>query len=75
MQVPPGLSSIENGAHGIEKLLLKTQVSLISFLHSEVNKLIQHIIVQVQDGQNNNKNKDKRENFFFLYLVLNDLLD
>ena len=25
--VPPGLSSIENDAHGIEKLLLKTQVS------------------------------------------------
>ena len=38
----PGPSSIENYAHGIEKLLLKTQVSLTSFLHSEVNKLIQH---------------------------------
>jgi hypothetical protein len=25
--VPPGPSSIENGAHGIEKILLKTQVS------------------------------------------------
>ena len=25
---PPGASSIENDAHGIEKLLLKTQVSL-----------------------------------------------
>ena len=34
--------------------LLKTQVSLTSFLHSEVNKLIQHIIVQDQDVQNNN---------------------
>ena len=51
-----GPSSIENDAHGIEKLLLKTQVSLTSLLHSEVNKLIQHIIVQDQDGQNNNTN-------------------
>ena len=42
--VPPGPSSIENDAHGIEKLLLKTQVSLTSFLQSEV-KII-HIIVQ-----------------------------
>ena len=32
--------------------MLKTQVNLTSFLHSEVNKLIQHIIVQ--DEQNNN---------------------
>ena len=38
--VPPGPSSIENDAHGIEKLLLKTKVSLTS----EV-KII-HIIVQ-----------------------------
>ena len=42
--VPPGPSSIENDAHGIEKLLLKTQVSLTSFLQCEV-KII-HIIVQ-----------------------------
>ena len=35
---------IENDAHGIEKLLLKTQVSLTSFLQSEVK--ITHIIVQ-----------------------------
>ena len=42
--VPPGPSSIEKDAHGIEKLLLKTQVSLTSFLQSEV-KII-HIIVQ-----------------------------
>ena len=47
--VPPGPPSIENHAHDIEKLLLKTQVSLTSFLHSEVNQLIQHIIVQDQD--------------------------
>ena len=40
--VPPGQSSIENDAQGIKKLLLKTQVSLISLLHSEVNQLIQH---------------------------------
>ena len=46
--------SIENYAHGIEKLLLKTQVSE-QVLHSEVNLLIQHIIVQDQDGKNNNK--------------------
>jgi len=51
--VPPGLSSIENDAHSIEKLLLKIQVSLTSFLHSEVNQII-HIIVQDQGGQNNN---------------------
>ena len=37
-------STIENDAHGIEKLLLKTQVSLTSFLQSEA-KII-HIIVQ-----------------------------
>ena len=42
--VPPGLSSIENDAHDIEKLLLKTKVSLTSFLQSEM-KII-HIIVQ-----------------------------
>ena len=41
--VPPGPSSIENDAHCIEKLLLKTQVSLTSFLQNEV-KII-HIIV------------------------------
>ena len=42
--VRPGPSSIENDAHDIENLLLKTQVSLTSFLQSEV-KII-HIIVQ-----------------------------
>jgi len=45
-------SSIENYAQGIEKLLLKTQVSE-KFLHSEVNLIIQYIIIQDQDGQNN----------------------
>ena len=45
-------SMLDGPAHGIEKLLLKTQVSLTSFLQSEV-KII-HIIVQDQDGQNNN---------------------
>ena len=30
----------------------------LNFLHSEVNQLIQHIIVQDQDGQNNNTEKD-----------------
>ena len=47
------MSSIENDAHSIEKLVLKTQVSLTSFLHSEANQII-HIIVQGQDGQNIN---------------------
>ena len=52
--VPPGPSSVENDAHGIEKLLLKSQVSE-KFLHSEVNLIIQYIIVQDLDGQNINK--------------------
>ena len=43
----------ENDAPSIEKLLLKTQVSE-KFLHSEVNLLLQYIIVQGQGGQNNN---------------------
>ena len=34
--VPPGPSGIENDAHDIKKLLLKTQVSLTSLLQSEV---------------------------------------
>ena len=48
--------SIENDAHGIEELLLKTQVSLTSFLQSEV-KII-HIIVQrpVPPGPSSIKN-------------------
>ena len=41
----------ENDAHDIKKLLLTTQVSE-KLLRSELNLLIQHIIVQ--DGQNNN---------------------
>ena len=41
-----GPSSIENDAHDIEKLLLKSQVSLTSFLPSEVNQII-HIIYVV----------------------------
>ena len=47
-------SSIENDAHGIEKLLAKSSSKLKKLLHSEVNLLIQHIIVQDQDGQNDN---------------------
>ena len=39
-RLPPGPSSIKNDAHGIEKLLLKTQLSLTSFLQSEVNQII-----------------------------------
>ena len=37
-----------------KKLLLKTQVSE-KFFHSEVNLLIQYIIVQDQDGQINSR--------------------
>ena len=37
----PGPSSIENDVHDTEKLLPKTQVSK-TFLHTEVNLLIQH---------------------------------
>ena len=51
-----GPSSIENYAHDIEKLLLKTQSKFNKFLHNEVNLLIQHIIVKYQDGQNNANN-------------------
>ena len=39
--VPPGPLGIENDTHGIEKLLLKTQVSK-KFLNSEVNLIIQY---------------------------------
>ena len=45
-QVPLGLSSIENDAHSIKKLLLKIQVSE-KFLHSEVNLIIQYNIGNV----------------------------
>ena len=34
----------------------KNSSELTKFLHIEVNQLIQHIIVQDQDGQNNNIN-------------------
>ena len=36
------------------KASAKNSSKLNKFLHSEVNQLIQHIIVQDQDGQNNN---------------------
>ena len=51
----PGPSSIENDADGVEKTSAKSSNKLNKFLHSEVNLLILHIIVQDQDGQNNNK--------------------
>jgi hypothetical protein len=38
------------------KASAKNSSKLNKFLHSEVNILIQHIIVQDQDGQNNNIN-------------------
>ena len=47
------MSCAENDAHGIEKLLLKNSSKLNKFLHSEVNILIQHVIVQDQEEQNN----------------------
>ena len=48
-------TSIENDAH--RKASAKNSSKLNKFLHSEVNLLIQHIIMQDQDGENNNKNK------------------
>ena len=39
----------------MQELVQLTWVKLNKFLHSEVNQLIQHIIVQDQDGQNNNR--------------------
>ena len=51
----PRPSSFENNVHGIEKLPLKNSSKLSKFLYNEVNLPIQHIIVQDQDGQNNNK--------------------
>ena len=39
----------------MDKASAKNSSKLNKFLHSEVNLLIQHIIVQYQDGQNNNK--------------------
>ena len=36
------------------KASARSSSKLNKFLHSEVNRLIQHIIVQDQDGQNNN---------------------
>ena len=50
-------SMLENDAHDIEKLLLINSSKLNKFLHSEVNLLIQHIIVLDQDGQNNHSIK------------------
>ena len=47
------IDGIENDAHCNEKLLLKTQVSE-KFLHSEVDLIIQYVIVQYRDRQNNN---------------------
>ena len=39
------------------KVSAKNSSKLNKFLHSEVNILIQHIIVQDQDGQNNYNNR------------------
>ena len=40
------------------KASAKNSSKLNKFLHSEVNQLIQHIIVKDQDGQNNNNNNN-----------------
>ena len=40
MPVPPGPPGFENGAHGTEKLLLKTQVSESFAQWSESNNII-----------------------------------
>ena len=47
------------------KASAKNSSKLSKFLHSEVNLLIQHIIVQDQDGQNNDKYK--RTNNVYIY--------
>ena len=39
---------------GGQYIRIKNSNKLNKFLHSEVNLLIQHIIVKDQDGQNNN---------------------
>ena len=46
-KITRGPSSIENDAHGIEKLLQKNSSKLNKFLHSKMNLLIQHIIVRI----------------------------
>ena len=42
--------------HMASKSFCKNSSKTNKFLHSEVNLLIQHIIVQDQDGQNNKNN-------------------
>ena len=44
-QVNTQVAIFENDVHGIEKLLLKTQVSE-KFLHSKVNLIIQYTFLQ-----------------------------
>ena len=48
LYLPPGPSTIENDAHGIEKLLVKTQVSE-KFLHNGGIFLIQYFISSSKD--------------------------
>ena len=43
-------------SRSFRKASAKNSCKLNKFLHGEVNQLIQHIIVQDQDGQNNNMN-------------------
>ena len=46
------------------------KLKLNNFLRSEVNLLIQHIIVQDQDGQNNNIKKYVRKELIYYKIVL-----
>ena len=45
----------------------KNPSKLNKFLHSEVNLLIQHIIVQDQYGQNNNKTVCLKDDLFLVF--------
>ena len=47
--VLPSSPSIDNGAYGIENLLLKTQLKI---LHSEIKLIVYYIVLQGQYGLN-----------------------
>jgi hypothetical protein len=63
--VPSELPSIENDAHGIEKLLLKTQISE-KFLSSEVNLMD---VVQLLFPSNFHTITSLQRKFFLLYYI------
>ena len=68
--VAPGSSSIENDAHGIEKLLLKTQVSLTSFLHSQVNQIIHFIFFDWRQAFVVRKRLKLRKEHYYYYDII-----